>query len=91
LHDGKPRCFDHYVVSIPTVQFYDNNIANFCQQLGITRDRLKFRGDRTGYCGRGIDTSASRRDGAQRRAQDAALVELRGMALWLVGPGAAAQ
>ena len=42
---------DHYVVSIPTVQFYDGSIANFCQQLGITRDRLKFRGDRTGYCG----------------------------------------
>ena len=39
------------MVSIPTVQFYDNNISNFCQQLGITRDRLKFRGDRTGYCG----------------------------------------
>ncbi|HEY7247584.1 MAG TPA: 3-oxoacyl-[acyl-carrier-protein] synthase III C-terminal domain-containing protein [Xanthobacteraceae bacterium] len=44
-------CVDHYVVSIPTVQFYDTQIDTFTSRLGVSRDQLKFRGGRTGYCG----------------------------------------
>jgi 3-oxoacyl-[acyl-carrier-protein] synthase-3 len=46
-----PGVVDHYVVSIPTIQFYDNHISTFLDRLGITRDKLKFRSDAIGYCG----------------------------------------
>jgi 3-oxoacyl-[acyl-carrier-protein] synthase-3 len=42
---------DHYVVSIPTMQLYDENIPVFLDRLGVPRERIKFRSSRVGYCG----------------------------------------
>ncbi|MFH1417855.1 MAG: 3-oxoacyl-ACP synthase III family protein [Planctomycetota bacterium] len=46
-----PSTVDHYVVSIPTRQLYDDKIPAFLDRLGITRDKIKFRSDTIGYCG----------------------------------------
>jgi 3-oxoacyl-[acyl-carrier-protein] synthase-3 len=42
---------DHYVVSIPTRQLYEDKIPAFLDRLGITREQIKFRSDTIGYCG----------------------------------------
>ncbi len=42
---------DHYVVSIPSRALYDQHIPAFMDQLGITRDQIRFRSDGIGYCG----------------------------------------
>ena len=42
---------DHYVLSIPTIQFYNSQYDTFMSRLGITREQGKFRGVNTGYCG----------------------------------------
>lgn len=42
---------DHYVVSIPTMQLYEEHIPAFLDRLGISRDHIKFRSGRVGYCG----------------------------------------
>ncbi len=46
-----PSTVDHYVVSIPTTQLYEDHIPAFLDKLGITRDKIKFRSDKIGYCG----------------------------------------
>lgn len=46
-----PGTVDHYVVSIPTTQLYEDHIPAFMDRLGITRDKIKFRSDKIGYCG----------------------------------------
>lgn len=46
-----PGTVDHYVVSIPTHQLYEDHIPAFLDRLHITRDRIKFRSDTIGYCG----------------------------------------
>lgn len=46
-----PSTVDHYVVSIPTRQLYEDNIPAFLDRLGISRDKIKFRSDKIGYCG----------------------------------------
>ncbi|MCG8407211.1 MAG: 3-oxoacyl-ACP synthase III family protein [Phycisphaerales bacterium] len=46
-----PATVDHYVVSIPTTQLYEDHIPAFLDRLGITRDKIKFRSDKIGYCG----------------------------------------
>lgn len=46
-----PSTVDHYVVSIPTTQLYDDHIPAFLDKLGITREKIKFRSDKIGYCG----------------------------------------
>lgn len=46
-----PGTVDHYVVSIPTLQLYEDHIPAFLDRLHITRDKIKFRSDRIGYCG----------------------------------------
>jgi 3-oxoacyl-[acyl-carrier-protein] synthase-3 len=47
----EPGTVDHYVVSIPTLQLYEDHIPAFLDRLNITRDKIKFRSDRIGYCG----------------------------------------
>jgi len=47
----EPSSVDHYVVSIPTLQLYEDHIPAFLDRLGITREKIKFRSDRIGYCG----------------------------------------
>ncbi len=46
-----PSTVDHYVVSIPTTQLYEDHIPAFLDRLGTTREKLKFRSDKIGYCG----------------------------------------
>lgn len=46
-----PGSVDHYVVSIPTTQLYEDHIPAFMDRLHITRDKIKFRSDKIGYCG----------------------------------------
>ncbi len=46
-----PSTVDHYVVSIPTRQLYEDRIPAFLDRLGITRDKIKFRSEKIGYCG----------------------------------------
>lgn len=46
-----PSTVDHYVVSIPTKQLYEDRIPAFLDRLGITRDKIKFRSEEIGYCG----------------------------------------
>ncbi len=46
-----PSTVDHYVVSIPTRQLYEDKIPSFLDRLGITPDKIKFRSDTIGYCG----------------------------------------
>ncbi len=45
------KTVDHYVVSIPTMQLYEEHIPTFEERLGVSRDRIKFRSGRVGYCG----------------------------------------
>ncbi len=47
----EPGTVDHYVVSIPTHQLYEDHIPAFLDRLNITRDKIKFRSDTIGYCG----------------------------------------
>lgn len=42
---------DHYVVSIPTMQLYEDHIPAFVDRLGVGRERIKFRAGKVGYCG----------------------------------------
>lgn len=42
---------DHYVVSIPTLQLYDDHIPAFLDRLNVGREKIKFRSARVGYCG----------------------------------------
>ncbi len=42
---------DHYVVSIPTRQLYEDHIPAFLDKLRITSDRIKFRSGQHGYVG----------------------------------------
>ncbi|MFO0971934.1 MAG: 3-oxoacyl-ACP synthase III family protein [Phycisphaerae bacterium] len=45
------RTVSHYVVSIPTMQLYDEHIPAFLDKLGITRDHIRFRSATQGYTG----------------------------------------
>ncbi len=47
----EPGTVDHYVVSIPTSNLYEDHIPAFLDKLGITRERIKFRSAEIGYCG----------------------------------------
>jgi 3-oxoacyl-[acyl-carrier-protein] synthase-3 len=47
----QPGTVDHYVVSIPTWQLYEDHIPAFLDRLNITREKIKFRSNRIGYCG----------------------------------------
>ena len=42
---------DHYVISIPTMQLYEENLPHFMERLGVPGERIKFRSSRVGYCG----------------------------------------
>ncbi len=46
-----PGSVDHYIVSIPTFQLYDEHIPAFLDRLNTTRDKIKFRSNKIGYCG----------------------------------------
>lgn len=46
-----PGTVDHYVVSIPTTQLYEDHIPAFLDRLHIGRDNIKFRSNKIGYCG----------------------------------------
>ncbi|MCK6457519.1 MAG: 3-oxoacyl-ACP synthase III family protein [Phycisphaerae bacterium] len=46
-----PSTVDHYIVSIPTLQLYDEHIPAYLDKLGVTRDRIQFRSSRLGYTG----------------------------------------
>ncbi len=46
-----PSSVNHYVVSIPTRQLYEDQIPLFLDRLGITRDNIKIRSEEIGYCG----------------------------------------
>ncbi len=46
-----PSTVDHYVVSIPTLQLYEDHIPAFLDRLGVTREKIKFRSAKIGYCG----------------------------------------
>ncbi|MCZ6699523.1 MAG: 3-oxoacyl-ACP synthase III family protein [Planctomycetota bacterium] len=50
-HQIAPESVDHYVVSIPTRQLYDQHIPAFLDRLKITPDKIKFRSGEIGYCG----------------------------------------
>ncbi|MBI5866380.1 MAG: 3-oxoacyl-ACP synthase III family protein [Planctomycetes bacterium] len=45
------KTIQHYIWSTPTLQLYKDNIEAFCDKLHATRDQMKFRAARTGYCG----------------------------------------
>lgn len=47
----EPGSVDHYVVSIPTLQLYEDHIPAFLDRLSITREKIKFRSAKIGYCG----------------------------------------
>lgn len=47
----EPNTVDHYVVSIPTSQLYEDHIPAFLDRLSIGREKIKFRSDKIGYCG----------------------------------------
>jgi 3-oxoacyl-[acyl-carrier-protein] synthase-3 len=47
----EPTSIRHIVVSIPTKQLYEDNVDLFLNYFGITRDQIKFRAGKTGYCG----------------------------------------
>jgi 3-oxoacyl-[acyl-carrier-protein] synthase-3 len=49
--DVDPKTVPHYIYSIPTRQLYEENTKRFVEQLGITPEQVKFRAQRTGYCG----------------------------------------
>ncbi len=46
-----PATVDHFVYSIPGRQLYDNNIDKVTKPFGATPEKVKFRAQRTGYCG----------------------------------------
>lgn len=46
-----PGQIDHFVVSIPTMQLYNDNRARFADRLGVTEERMKFRSAHSGYTG----------------------------------------
>ncbi len=46
-----PSNVNHYVVSIPTLQLYDEHIPAFLDRLGIAREQIRFRSAHVGYCG----------------------------------------
>lgn len=46
-----PNTVNHYVVSIPTRQLYEDQIPLFLDRLGVTRDNIKIRSEEIGYCG----------------------------------------
>jgi 3-oxoacyl-[acyl-carrier-protein] synthase-3 len=46
-----PSTVNHYVVSIPTRQLYEDQIPLFLDRLGITREQIKIRSEEIGYCG----------------------------------------
>lgn len=46
-----PHKVDAIVASIPTKQLYEDNVGLFTEYFNITRDQIKFRAGRTGYCG----------------------------------------
>lgn len=46
-----PSTVNHYVVSIPTRQLYEDQIPLFLERLKITRDNIKIRSEEIGYCG----------------------------------------
>ena len=49
--DIDPRTIQHYIWSTPTLQLYNDNVDSFCDKLGATREQMKFRAAKTGYCG----------------------------------------
>lgn len=46
-----PGTVDHYVVSIPTRQLYEDHIPTFLDRLHIPSEKIKFRSEEIGYCG----------------------------------------
>jgi 3-oxoacyl-[acyl-carrier-protein] synthase-3 len=46
-----PRTIQHYIWSTPTLQLYNDNIDSFCDKLSATREQMRFRAAKTGYCG----------------------------------------
>lgn len=42
---------NHYVVSIPSRTLYEEHIPSFLERLDISREQIRFRSDRFGYCG----------------------------------------
>jgi 3-oxoacyl-[acyl-carrier-protein] synthase-3 len=46
-----PDSVDHYCVSIPTMQLYDDHIPTFLDKLGVKRENIKFRSGQMGYNG----------------------------------------
>lgn len=46
-----PQEIAHFVVSIPTMQLYQENTAAFRDRLGVRPEQARFRSDRIGYCG----------------------------------------
>jgi 3-oxoacyl-[acyl-carrier-protein] synthase-3 len=47
----EPGKVDHYIVSIPTRQLYDEQLPSFMDKLSITKDRIQFRSGKLGYTG----------------------------------------
>lgn len=45
------KTVDHYVVSIPTTNLYEDHIPAFLDKLGVAREAIKFRSGEVGYCG----------------------------------------
>ena len=41
----------HYIVSVPTLQLFEDGLPKFCDRLGIGPEQLKFRSAHCGYCG----------------------------------------
>jgi 3-oxoacyl-[acyl-carrier-protein] synthase-3 len=46
-----PGQIDHFVLSIPTMQLYNDNRARFADRLGVIEERMKFRSAHAGYTG----------------------------------------
>ncbi len=46
-----PSTVEHFIVSIPTRQLYDEHIPAFLDKLGTTRERIQFRSAKLGYTG----------------------------------------
>jgi len=46
-----PSTVNHYVVSIPTTNLYEDHIPAFLDKLGVPRESIKFRSGEVGYCG----------------------------------------
>jgi len=66
---------DHYVLSIPTKQLYDEN-ATFIERLGVSDQNVRFRSNHCGYCGGAtllIHLDEMVRSGELQRGQTAAV------------------